>query len=34
MKRKLISELKNSINEKVNLQGWIHKIRKLKNITF
>ncbi len=34
MKRTLISEFKNSINEKVNLQGWIHKIRKLKNITF
>lgn len=34
MKRKLVSELKNSINEKVNIQGWIHKIRKLKAITF
>ncbi|KGO14794.1 aspartate--tRNA(Asn) ligase [Clostridium botulinum] len=34
MKRTLISELKNSINKKVNIQGWIHKIRKLKNITF
>lgn len=34
MKRTLISELKNFINENVNLQGWIHKIRKLKNITF
>ncbi len=27
-------KLKNFINENVNLQGWIHKIRKLKNITF
>ncbi|MGO5073405.1 amino acid--tRNA ligase-related protein [Clostridium sporogenes] len=34
MKRILISESKNFINEIVNLQGWIHKIRKLKNITF
>ncbi|WP_027624578.1 aspartate--tRNA(Asn) ligase [Clostridium lundense] len=34
MKRKLVNELKNSIDEKVNIQGWIHKIRKLKAITF
>lgn len=34
MKRTLISELKNFMNEKINLQGWIHKIRKLRNITF
>lgn len=34
MKRKLVSELKNSIDEKVNIQGWIYKIRRLKLITF
>lgn len=34
MKRKLINELKNYVNEKVCIQGWIYKIRKLKSITF
>ncbi|WP_251860016.1 aspartate--tRNA(Asn) ligase [Clostridium sp. Marseille-Q2269] len=34
MKRILISELKYYINKKVTIQGWIHKVRKLKNITF
>lgn len=34
MKRKLVSELNNCINNKVNIQGWICKIRKLKNISF
>ena len=34
MKRKLISELKNYMNEKVCIQGWVYKIRRLKSITF
>lgn len=34
MKRKLINELKNYIDEKVNIQGWIYKVRKMKSITF
>ena len=34
MKRKLVSELNNYINNRVNIQGWICKIRKLKNISF
>ena len=34
MKRKLINELKNYVNEKVCIQGWIYKIRRLKSITF
>lgn len=34
MKRKLINELKNYLNEKVYIQGWIYKIRGLKSITF
>ena len=34
MKRVLIKELKKFINEKVLIQGWIYKVRKLKNITF
>lgn len=34
MKRKLVSELNSYINNKVNVQGWIYKIRKLKSISF
>lgn len=34
MKRKLISELGNHIDEKVCIQGWIYKVRRLKFITF
>ncbi len=34
MKRTLISELKNCINEEVNIQGWVHRIRRLKAISF
>ena len=34
MKRVLIKELKKFTNEKVLIQGWVYKVRKLKNITF
>lgn len=34
MKRTLIKELKNCVNEKVMVQGWVHRIRKLKAISF
>ncbi|MBU5438852.1 aspartate--tRNA(Asn) ligase [Tissierella sp. MSJ-40] len=34
MKRVMINELNSYINEKVKIQGWIHRIRKLKEITF
>lgn len=34
MERKLVNVLSNYINEKVCIQGWIYKIRKLKSITF
>ncbi|OOM70741.1 asparagine--tRNA ligase [Clostridium puniceum] len=34
MKRIMINELNNYINEKVQIKGWIHRIRKLKAITF
>src|SRR3712207_9217813 len=34
MNRILICELKNYLNKKVCIQGWIYKIRKLKAITF
>lgn len=34
MKRIMINELKNNMNEKVMIKGWIHRIRKLKSITF
>lgn len=34
MNRILICELKNYLNKKVCIQGWIYKIRKLKSITF
>lgn len=34
MKRSLINELKNNLNEKVCIKGWIYKVRRLKFITF
>lgn len=34
MKRVMINELNSYISEKVTIQGWIHRIRKLKEITF
>ena len=34
MKRKLINELKNYVGEKICIQGWIYKVRRLKSITF
>lgn len=34
MKRILISELKDHLNKKVCVEGWIHKVRKLKAVTF
>lgn len=34
MKRNLVIELSNYINSKVNIQGWIYKVRKLKSISF
>lgn len=34
MKRNLIKELNNKVNEKVLVEGWLYKIRKLKSITF
>lgn len=34
MKRSLINELKNYLNEKVCIKGWIYKVRRLKFITF
>lgn len=34
MKRRLVSELSSCINDKVNIQGWVYKIRKLKSISF
>lgn len=34
MKRRLVSELNSCINNKVNIQGWIYKVRKLKSISF
>ncbi|MBQ2408678.1 MAG: aspartate--tRNA(Asn) ligase [Bacilli bacterium] len=34
MKRRLVKELNNLINEKVLIEGWVYKIRSLKAITF
>ena len=34
MKRTLIYELSSKINEKVKIQGWVHRIRKLKAVSF
>lgn len=34
MKRILVSELNSCINNKVNIQGWVYKVRKLKSISF
>ena len=34
MKRRLVGELNSCINNKVNIQGWIYKVRKLKSIYF
>ena len=34
MKRVMIKKLNNYINEKVQIKGWIHRIRKLKSVTF
>lgn len=34
MKRMMINELNSYINERVCVKGWIHRIRKLKSITF
>ena len=34
MKRIMINQLNNYINEKVQIKGWIHRIRKLKSVTF
>jgi nondiscriminating aspartyl-tRNA synthetase len=34
MKRVMINQLNDYINEKVQIKGWIHRIRKLKSVTF
>ncbi|BCZ46003.1 aspartate--tRNA(Asn) ligase [Clostridium gelidum] len=34
MKRIMVNELSNHINEKAQIKGWVHRIRKLKSITF
>lgn len=34
MNRIMINELKNYINKTVSVKGWVHRIRKLKSITF
>lgn len=34
MKRIMVNQLNNHINEKVQVKGWVHRIRKLKSVTF
>ncbi len=34
MKRIMVNELKNYINEKVEIKGWVYRIKRLKSITF
>ena len=34
MKRVMVNELNNYINEKVQIKGWVYRKRKLKSITF
>ena len=34
MERIMINELENQINEKVEIKGWVYRVRKLKAITF
>lgn len=34
MKRVLLKNLKEKLNEEVTVQGWVHRIRALKNVTF
>ncbi len=34
MQRIMVNELNNYINQKVQIKGWVHRIRKLKSITF
>lgn len=34
MKRIMISRLEGSIGEKIFIQGWVHRVRILKNISF
>jgi nondiscriminating aspartyl-tRNA synthetase len=34
MKRIMINNLNKYMNEKVNIKGWVHRVRKLKSITF
>lgn len=34
MERTMVSELENHINKKVEIKGWVYRIRKLKSITF
>lgn len=34
MKRSMVNELKNNINRKVMIKGWVYRVRKLKSITF
>ena len=34
MERIMVNELENHINKKVEIKGWVYRVRKLKNITF
>ena len=34
MERTMVSELENHINKKVEIKGWVYRVRKLKSITF